>query len=163
MSDDTAQRAPYPGLRAFRRDETDLFFGREDCINVMVDRLAATRFMAVLGSSGTGKSSLVRTGLLDALELGLMSKAGSRWTIVDFRPGGAPLKNLARRLIEVTDPAGKTDPAATDVALLRAFLARGPRSVIEWCRAGHLPKGTNLLLLVDQFEELFRYQDYAGR
>ncbi|MEA2937680.1 MAG: hypothetical protein QOC56_1184, partial [Alphaproteobacteria bacterium] len=81
MTNDDAQRPPYPGLRAFRREETDLFFGREDCINAMVDRLAATRFLAVLGSSGTGKSSLVRTGLLDALELGLMSKAGSRWRI----------------------------------------------------------------------------------
>ncbi len=157
------QRAPYPGLRAFRREETDLFFGREDCINAMVDRLAATRFLAVLGSSGTGKSSLVRTGLLDALELGLMAKAGSRWKIVDFRPGGAPLKNLARRLLETEGGEETAHVTAQDVDLLRAFLARGPRAVIEWCRSGHLPKGGNLLLLVDQFEELFRYQDYAGR
>ncbi|MEA2988595.1 MAG: hypothetical protein QOG83_1306 [Alphaproteobacteria bacterium] len=163
MSDDNVQRAPYPGLRAFRREETDLFFGREDCINAMVDRLAATRFLAVLGSSGTGKSSLVKTGLLDALELGLMANAGSRWRIVDFRPGGAPMKNLARRLLETEDPDGKTEPSEEDVSLLRAYLMRGPRSIIEWCRSGHLPKGTNLLLLVDQFEELFRYPDYAGR
>src|SRR5581483_7868509 len=50
-----------------------------------------------------------------------------------------------------------------DAALFRAFLLRGPLSVAEWCADGHLPAGTNLLLLVDQFEELFRYQDYAGR
>jgi tetratricopeptide (TPR) repeat protein len=162
VTDDQSQRAPYPGLRAFRREETDLFFGREDCINAMVDRLAATRFLAVLGSSGTGKSSLVRTGLLDALELGLMAKAGSRWKIVDFRPGGAPLKNLARRLLETEGPEESPSVAPQDVDLLRAYLARGPRAVIEWCR-GHLPAGGNLLLLVDQFEELFRYQDYAGR
>jgi tetratricopeptide (TPR) repeat protein len=157
------QRTPYPGLRAFRREETDLFFGREDCINAMVDRLAATRFLAVLGSSGTGKSSLVRTGLLDALELGLMAKAGSRWKIVDFRPGGSPLKNLARRLLETEGAEENPSVAAQDVDLLRAFLARGPRAVVEWCHSGHLPQGGNLLLLVDQFEELFRYQDYAGR
>ena len=162
MTDDQSQRAPYPGLRAFRREETDLFFGREDCINAMVDRLAATRFLAVLGSSGTGKSSLVKTGLLDALELGLMAKAGSRWKIVDFRPGGAPLKNLARRLLEVEHPDSGAAIAQQDVDLLRAFLARGPRAVVEWC-TGNLPNGANLLLLVDQFEELFRYQDYAGR
>ena len=163
MTDEQLQRAPYPGLRAFRREETDLFFGREDCTNAMVDRLAATRFLAVLGSSGTGKSSLVRTGLLDSLELGLMAKAGSRWKIVDFRPGGAPLKNLARRLLETEHDAENPYIEAKDVDLLRAFLARGPRAVIEWCRSGHLPPGGNLLLLVDQFEELFRYQDYAGR
>lgn len=162
MTNDAA-RPPYPGLRAFRREETDLFFGREDCINTMVDRLAAARFLAVLGSSGTGKSSLVRTGLLDALELGLMSKAGPRWRIVDFRPSGAPLKHLATRLLETEDPEGKAEHPEKDVDLLRAYLARGPRSIIEWCRAGHLPKDTSLLLLVDQFEELFRYQNYAGR
>ena len=163
MTDEPLQRPPYPGLRAFRREETDLFFGREDCTNMMVDRLAATRFLAVLGSSGTGKSSLVRTGLLDALELGLMAKAGSRWKIVDFRPGGSPLKNLARRLLETEHDTENPYIEPKDVDLLRAFLARGPRAVIEWCRSGHLPKGGNLLLLVDQFEELFRYQDYAGR
>ena len=62
-------RLPYPGLRSFTREETDLFFGREGCVDAMVDRLAATRFLAVLGASGSGKSSLVRTGLLDALEI----------------------------------------------------------------------------------------------
>jgi hypothetical protein len=158
-------RAPYPGLRSFRREETDLFFGRDDCVEAMVARLAATRFLAVLGSSGTGKSSLVKTGLLSGLEMGLLDGAGSRWRVVDFRPGGAPLRNLARRLIETEHPDAE-DAAVTDmeVDLLLARLKRGPRALIEWCRDGHhLAPGTNLLLLVDQFEELFRYQDYAGR
>jgi hypothetical protein len=152
-------RAPYPGLRSFRREESDLFFGREDFVNTMVDRLAEpAHFLAVLGSSGTGKSSVVKTGLLDALELGLMGKAGSAWRIAEFRPGSAPLHNLAAALL-----APDAHATASDVGLLRGFLARGPRSVIEWCRDGNLPEGTNLLLLADQFEELFRFQDYAKR
>jgi hypothetical protein len=154
-------RLPYPGLRSFRREETDLFFGRERCVHAMVDRLKATRLLAVLGSSGTGKSSLVMTGLLDALDLGLMVDTGSDWRVVDFRPGGAPLRNLARRLFETAED-GAEDPE-TEIDLFCAFLARSPRSIIEWCEAKHLPKGSNLLLLVDQFEELFRYQDYAER
>jgi hypothetical protein len=154
---------PYPGLRPFRREETDLFFGREDCITTMVDRLAATRFLAVLGSSGTGKSSLVRTGLIDALELGAMAQARSAWRVVDFRPGATPLKNLARRLLETEGAETGRATSQSDVDLLRAYFARGPRSIVEWCNDGHLPENTNLLLLVDQFEELFRYRDYAGR
>jgi hypothetical protein len=157
-------RPPYPGLRSFRREETDLFFGRDDCVEAMVGRLAATRFLAVLGSSGTGKSSLVKTGLLSGLEMGLLDGAGSRWQVVDFRPGGAPLRNLARRLLETeraeADEAGVAD---MEVDLLLARLKRGPRALIEWCRDGHPAPGINLLVLVDQFEELFRYQDYAGR
>ena len=151
-------RAPYPGLRSFRHDESDLFFGRESFVSTMVDRLAATRFLSVLGSSGTGKSSVVRTGLLDSLELGLMAKAGSSWRVADFRPGSDPLRNLAGALL-----ANEEHVTASDRDSLRGFLARGPRAVIEWCRDGNLPAGTNLLLLADQFEELFRYQDYAKR
>jgi hypothetical protein len=156
-------RMPYPGLRSFRREESDLFFGREDSINTMVDRLAATRFLAVLGSSGTGKSSVVKTGLLEALDLGIMTHAGSSWRVVDFRPGSAPLANLARRLLETESSQLSAGVSDAEVELLRAFLVRGPRSIVEWCGDGHLQEHTNMLLLVDQFEELFRYQDYAGR
>jgi len=161
MIPDIPDGAPYPGLRAFRRSETHLFFGREGCVNDMVGRLAKTRFLAVVGSSGTGKSSLVKAGLLNALELGLMAEAGSRWLIAEMRPEGTPLRNLAEALLKAEAP--QCQRSAIEVELLRAFLARGPRSAIEWCRAGHMPRGYNLLLLVDQFEELFRYQNYAGR
>src|SRR6267142_5832563 len=120
---DGVARAPYPGLRAFRRDETDLFFGREGCVNAMIDRLAATRFLAVLGSSGSGKSSLVKTGLLDGLELGLMAGVGSRWRIVEFRPGGSPLRNLARGLMaSENESESDFETAQGDVDLLSAFL-----------------------------------------
>ena len=163
MTFSSSSRMPYPGLRSFRREESDLFFGREDCINAMVDRLSATRFLAVLGSSGTGKSSLVKTGLLDALDLGVMAKARSTWRVVDFRPGSSPLRNLARCLLAAGSPETVRNFSEGDVDLLRAFLLRGPRSLVEWCSEGHLPNNANLLLLVDQFEELFRYQGYAGR
>src|SRR5262245_54112467 len=157
MSYFPGSRAPYPGLRSFHRDESDLFFGREGSVNEMVDRLATSRFLAVLGSSGSGKSSLVRTGLLDALEVGVMAEAGSRCRVVDFHPGAHPLQSLARALL-----LGQPDSEA-ELNLTKAFLTRGPRSVIEWCLDDNLAEGLNLLLLVDQFEELFRYRDYAGR
>ncbi len=129
----------------------------------MVDKLAATRFLAVLGSSGSGKSSLVKTGLHEALELGLLAAAGTRWSVALMRPGGSPITSLARSLLECDRPGTQDPPSDLDVSLLGSFLTRGPRSVVEWCHDGHLPPGHNLLLLVDQFEELFRYGDYAGR
>jgi rhodanese-related sulfurtransferase len=156
-------RSPYPGLRSFRREESDLFFGREACIDQMVDKLVATRFLAVLGSSGSGKSSLVRTGLLEALDLGLALQVGVRWAVADMRPGGRPLTNLAEALLKLASPGEAPSPPRLDIDLLASFLRRGPRSIVEWCRDGHLPARYNLLLLVDQFEELFRYGDYAGR
>ena len=125
MSNST--RLPYPGLRPFRCDESDLFFGREGCVDDMVDRLKATRFLAVLGASGSGKSSLVATGLLDALELGLLAPAGPHWRVAKFRPGGEPICHLAEALVRTGGerPAGA---AAVDVhqqtQLLASFLRR---------------------------------------
>lgn len=153
MIEENGDQPPYPGLRAFTRDESMLFFGRENCVDSMIDRLAATRFLAVLGASGSGKSSLVRTGLLDGLELGFFARAGSRWKIVETHPGGAPIHNLAVAL------AGDVPEAAAETEDL---LRRGRRSIIEWA-GEELEPGENLLILVDQFEELFRYADYAAR
>jgi len=155
-------RLPYPGLRPFRSDETDLFFGRESCTDQMVDRLAATHFLAVIGSSGSGKSSLVRTGLLDALEFGLLAQAGSRWLVADLRPASTPISNLAEALL-AAGREGRPAPAEPEILALAEFLRRGPRSIIEWCLGGNLPAATSLLILADQFEELFRYTDYTGQ
>ena len=156
-------RLPYPGLRSFAREEADLFFGREGCVDDMVDRLAYSRFLAVLGASGSGKSSLVKIGLLDALEIGLLTRAGSRWIVADFRPGDRPIHNLAEGLLRASAPNLADQQDGEDARFLRAFLMRGPRSVVEWCEAGNLPERTNLLLLVDQFEELLVYNTYAER
>jgi len=155
----TEKRLPYPGLRSYESEESDLFFGREGCVDEMLEKLAATRFLAVLGTSGSGKSSLVRTGLLDALELGFLPGASSRWRVADMHPGGRPIRNLGRALVELE--AG--DGGAVEFSLMQSFLERGPRSVKQWCDDGNLEEGENLLILVDQFEELFRYRDYAGR
>jgi hypothetical protein len=152
------QRLPYPGLRAFEREESHLFFGRERDVDELIARLASARFLAVVGASGSGKSSLVRTGLLSALDLGYFARAGARWRVAEMRPGGQPLTNLAAALDEAS--AAETKPS---MALLRRFLAQGPRSVVEWSDAGNLEPDENLLILVDQFEELFRYGDYAAR
>jgi Domain of unknown function (DUF2610) len=154
------KRLPYPGLRAFTPDESDLFFGREGCVDAMVARFAATRFLTVLGPSGSGKSSLVRTGFQDALDLGLHPWAGSHWTIADMHPGGQPMRNLAAALLNL-HPTLKPDD--TDIHLLTEFLGNGPRAIIEWVLGGNLESGWNLLIMVDQFEELFRYGDYAQR
>ena len=89
---------PFPGLRPFESNETHLFFGRDGQSEELLRRLKRTRFLAVVGTSGSGKSSLVRAGLLPALQGGLMASAGSDWRIAILRPGGDPIGNLARAL-----------------------------------------------------------------
>ena len=87
---------PYPGLRPFETDESHLFFGRDQQVAELVGRLERNRFVAVVGVSGSGKSSLVRAGLIPALERGRVSEAGRRWRMVVTRPAGAPFERLPR-------------------------------------------------------------------
>ncbi|HND56742.1 MAG TPA: ATP-binding protein, partial [Pirellulaceae bacterium] len=94
-----SNRPPYPGLRPFRRDEADLFFGRDEHVNRLLERLAARRIVAVAGPSGSGKTSLVRAGLLPALDGGLLPETGVRWYVAEMRPGRHPLWNLAEVLL----------------------------------------------------------------
>ncbi|MEM1360589.1 MAG: hypothetical protein AAGF94_02600 [Pseudomonadota bacterium] len=156
-------RLPYPGLRAFNTDEGDLFFGRDDAVAELIQRLHKTRFLAVLGASGSGKSSLVRTGLFEGLELGL-HPAGSEWCFCDFAPGGQPIRSLARAL-KTIHSGEETTEATLDEQLdaLEWNLRRGPRSLVEWIEDGHIPESAQLLVLVDQFEELFRFSQYEER
>jgi PQQ-dependent catabolism-associated CXXCW motif protein len=145
---------PYPGLRAFRDDETHIFFGREGTVNLMVDRLAGHRFLAVTGASGSGKSSLVKTGLLDALERGLLAFAGPVWRVADFRPGGQPLRALTDSVIAAIEHGFNAD----ERAIVDARLSRGPLGLVDWLDEIEFEHDSNLLLLVDQFEELFRFR-----
>ena len=93
-------RNPFPGLRPFREEEEPLFFGRETHVDSMVDKLGAQGFLAVVGSSGSGKSSLVSCGLIPALHRGLLARTGSGWRVAICRPGNQPIEALAEALAQ---------------------------------------------------------------
>ena len=150
--------SPYPGLRPFQQEESHLFFGREAQIEDMLARLEDRRFLAVVGTSGCGKSSLVRAGLIPALEQGFLSDALPHWCMAVMRPGSAPFDNLTTTLLSEAVLGRERQRASQAAALLQATLRRGPLGLVEAVAESHLPEGTNLLLVVDQFEELFRYR-----
>jgi len=84
---------PYPGLRPFKTSEANVFFGRKEITFELISRLATNRFLAVLGASGSGKSSLVRAGLLPGLKT--LPGKHSLWKVAICRPGKNPFGNLA--------------------------------------------------------------------
>ena len=90
--------SPYPGLRPFRENEAYLFFGRERHTKQLREQLAKNRFLAIVGTSGSGKSSLVRAGLLASLRSAGDGVAAEQWRIAELRPGRNPLLHLARAL-----------------------------------------------------------------
>lgn len=149
---------PFPGLRPYVMKEADWFFGREDQIQDLVDRLRETRFVAVVGSSGCGKSSLVRAGILPLLDRGFLVEENATWRMAVLRPGNNPIAHLANGLV-AAGVCGGVDESDIASQLVQATLRRGARSVVELFSKTELPAGTKLLILVDQFEELFRFAD----
>ena len=89
---------PYPGLRPFDTAEAHLFFGRDQQVLDPSDRLGRNHFVAVLGLSGSGKSSLVRAGLIPALQRSRLLEPGKTWRVAITRPSGAPFACLAAQL-----------------------------------------------------------------
>jgi hypothetical protein len=154
-----AKRNPFPGLRPFTQREDYLFFGREEQTLELLRRLGSHRFVAVVGSSGSGKSSLVRCGLLSELLGGKMLGAGASWEVAVTHPGGNPLALLTDALLE----AGLYDRAGEHAREnLLATLSRSHFGLVEAVKQARLEEGANFLLVVDQFEEVFRFHE-AGQ
>lgn len=156
---------PYPGLRAFEYEENDLFFGREGKAQEIAERLARSHFIAVVGTSGSGKSSLVRAGLLPLLYGGMLPELGSHWRISIMRPGETPIHNLAHSLVYPTDfyeeKTGQPQKDVTQIGITEGTLRRSGVCLIDFIKnpANNFADNENLLVVVDQFEELFRFKE----
>ena len=133
----TAKQNPFPGLRPFREDEERFFFGRESQVDTMVNKLAATRFLAVVGTSGSGKSSLVNCGLRPALHRGLMASAGSAWRMAQFRPGVNAFRSLAQAVAAkaILYSGDKEDVPIEEI--VETYLHQSEKGVVET-----FPEGT---------------------
>ena len=147
---------PFPGLRSFTTQESELFFGRDEQVDELISRLASRRFLGVVGTSGSGKSSLVRAGLIPILQRGDLGPPGSEWVIaVVPRPGIDPLHALARALTE----AFRLE--MSELLSIEAALQKSSLGLSTLARQ-YLREHQRLFILVDQFEELFRYRKQAG-
>lgn len=137
---------PYQGLFAFRETESHFFFGREEVVKVLTERVANNSLQTIVGASGSGKSSVVFAGLVPEFRK-------REWRIQDFRPGRNPYRNLARALLKLQ---GKENPDSTDISKLGNSLEQGETKLLDVLEdtLEHKPNAT-LLLIVDQFEELF--------
>jgi uncharacterized RDD family membrane protein YckC/energy-coupling factor transporter ATP-binding protein EcfA2 len=149
---------PFPGLRPFREDEEQLFFGRERQVDTLIDKLSHTRFLAVVGTSGSGKSSLVNCGLQPGLHRGLMTSAGPVWKVAKFRPGRYPIQALAQALASAGVLAAGSEGATPVADIIETHLRVTNRGLVNVFEKSQLLPGTNLLVIADQFEEIFRFQ-----
>jgi serine/threonine protein kinase/WD40 repeat protein/DNA-binding winged helix-turn-helix (wHTH) protein len=146
---------PYKGLRPFGVGDTEDFYGRDHLVEQLADGLTAHRFVAAVGPSGAGKSSLVRAGLLPALRQGRLPGSAS-WFTVTMLPGANPFEELEAALLHI---------AVNPPASLLEQLDSGGTGISRAIKRTLPEDGATLLVVIDQFEELFTQSDpaVAGR
>ncbi|GAB4510878.1 MAG: hypothetical protein OHK0046_08210 [Anaerolineae bacterium] len=150
---------PFKGLEAFQQTDSDFFFGRETLIDKALDRIrqnARTHFLGVVGASGSGKSSLVRAGVIPRLRSGAIP-GSDQWRVLIFTPGDLPVDALAQRLAPLIDSMSTEDVSsrlhadADNIMRVAASAMQGT------------PSDARLLLVIDQFEEVFTRAGEAER
>jgi len=143
---------PYPGIRSFDTGEGSLFFGREQQTYELIKVLTKSHFIVITGASGSGKSSLVKAGLIPELK-----KISKNWSSIVFRPGNQPIGNMADALIDVFHESGIENNALGSYKDIEKIIKTDAIKLTDYFKKINFQN--NLLIYVDQFEEVFRYRD----
>lgn len=142
--------SPYAGLSAFQEADADRFFGRNSEISAAVNRVRDQALIGIVGASGSGKSSIVRAGVLPALK-----RSGEAWESVVIRPGRSPLKALADAIAPLSASMDTSLSELDGMAKLTERIRNEPGYAGSVLRARARRDKANILLFIDQFEELY--------
>lgn len=144
---------PFVGLRAFEIEETHLFFGRKRQIEEIVKKLHETNFAAVIGYSGSGKSSLIKSGIIPELKKKMLFDGKADWKIGLFTPGYNPIDRLVTTLLD-TNNLTKDRKEELRPSFFERFVSTN-FSIYDALKEIEPEYTGNYLVIVDQFEELF--------
>lgn len=141
---------PYRGLQAFSEDDAEFFYGREALTQQLLQAVQQDACLAVVGASGSGKSSVVQAGLIAQLRQGKRIPGSEQWWIGRMRPGDQPFESLVKCLAQ----PGEQDQ-------IEGLMYQGTEGFVQWLRTRTEPM---VLLVIDQFEEIFTLaSDYDRR
>ncbi len=147
---------PFPGIRNFDVSEHHLFFGRERQISEIIQKLNEKKFISVIGASGSGKSSLIRAGVIPELFNMKDPSRKSEWLeYIIFRPGDNPVENLAIAIHE-SIRKGQYQNSLT-LEEISSMLLSSHHGIIDVFNSFGLDSTKKIIIIVDQFEEIFRY------
>jgi WD40 repeat protein/energy-coupling factor transporter ATP-binding protein EcfA2 len=152
---------PFPGLRPFKIEESHLFFGREGQSDEVLLKLSKNRFVGVIGPSGSGKSSFIYCGVMPILYGGFLTDASPNWEVIVTRPGSGPIDNLSEALLKNARDYNQADSEDKKIkrTIVSTLLKSSSLGLVEAIQQSRRSEDINYLVLVDQFEELFRFKD----
>jgi Sulfatase-modifying factor enzyme 1 len=158
-------QSPFPGLRAFTSEDAPIYFGREYTTDLLLEHLATRRFVAVVGNSGSGKSSLISAGLIPRLAANEIhdTETGSKdWFVARFLPGKDPFESLAGAVMRTLPALHSADPIdfVDRTRRLADYLRSDPSYLaptIDHALSNEVP-WSEIVFFIDQFEELFSMQ-----
>jgi energy-coupling factor transporter ATP-binding protein EcfA2 len=155
---------PFPGLRPFSIHDSHLFFGREGQVDDILRKLHKNRSVAIVGYSGSGKSSLMYCGLIPMLYGGFATETGSQWKVIITRPGNSPIENLANDAIDFLISEGRIQKEDKPIhkAIIKSVLQNGTNGLLELTKYLQSSPEENIFFFIDQFEELFQFKDSNG-
>jgi len=158
---ETGVANPFPGLRPFKIDESHLFFGREGQSDEVLLKMSKSRFVGVIGPSGSGKSSFIYCGVLPILYGGFLTDTSPNWEVIVTRPGANPIDNLAEALLGASKEyqAAETEDKKIKRTIVSTLLRSSSLGLVEAIQQSRKSEDINYLILVDRFEELFRFRD----
>jgi energy-coupling factor transporter ATP-binding protein EcfA2 len=164
---ESSQICPYTGLRSFTEEESLYFKGRDEQIDQISAQLEERKFLMLTGASGEGKSSLIYAGLIPNARAGFFKSRYVNWTVVDFRPERSPVRSMAKALADKFS----ISPGTIETEIRRGFSSlidlyqnstfyladdsEGQNILTEQEKKLKSRNASNLLILVDQFEEFF--------
>ncbi|MDJ0580997.1 caspase family protein [Crocosphaera sp.] len=146
---ETSDICPYKGLRYFELEDHHWFFGRENLTKTLLGKISQKNFLAVLGASGSGKSSVIRAGVLYQLKQGLMLQGSADWEIKIMVPGNQPMFTIAQQFLE---PDLSRIERSQQLETAESLLEKGSDGLKRLIETTDAPK---VLLIIDQFEEIF--------
>ena len=152
---------PFVGLKPYSERDSEVFFGREQEVENLLEILQKNKLVTLSGASGSGKTSLIKAGLINRLKSGFVGQSGKDWSVAYFRPGIEPLLNLSHALsangvLKINSKSNTTDQKYYS-EVISNFNSLG---IIEIFKRSEIYDKKNLLIVIDQLEDLYRYHKY---
>lgn len=152
---------PFVGLKPYSKDTSKSFFGREEDVENLLQILQKNKLLTLNGVSGSGKTSLINSGLIPRLQNGFIGQAGNEWSITSFRPGINVLINLSHALSQNNVLKINSKSNTTDQKYYSDIISNsGSLGVVDIYKRSEIYNKKNLLIIIDQLEDLFKYEKY---